>query len=262
MKLILKHASRLVNFVKPKKEAKKETSDKKPESKKGDKKPNEEQEIEIDEATLKKILEEDKDKVKVNASGLELVLRGHEYKVRLTKPAHGARQHELLDALKRNRELLDKSADDLYRLHCGNINKNKEHNQMVDAISKGVIKPDGGKMKAAFEKILEKGKIPLDTWDENVLRPGIQNALVARANIDLLIPLINVRGGDAEYKGLEALPINDHINNLRDGAAKRAAEELIPPPEPPKTDAWTIQEFLIAALIVIIITLLLRAFIP
>ncbi len=215
-----------------------------------------------DKETLKEMLAAaPRDEILVNASGLEVTLRGHEYKVRLTKPAHGAKVLELQTALKRNRDLLEKSTENLYRLHCGNIAKNKEHNAQVEAIEKGDIKPENDKMKEAFAKLMETGKIDLDTWDEKFLRPGVQNALVARANIDLLIPLINMRGGEAEYKGLEALPINDHVNILRDNAAKQAAEDKIPPPEPEKTDEWTIQEFLTAAVIVIIIALLLRAFI-
>ena len=216
----------------------------------------------IDEETMKKMLAAaPRDEVLVNASGLEVTLRGHDYKVRLTKPAHGAKVLELQTALKRNRDLLEKSTENLYRLHCGNIAKNKEHNALVEGIEKGDIKPENDKMKEAFEKLVEKGKVDLDTWDEKFLRPGIQNALVARANIDLLIPLINMRGGEAEYEGLEALPINDHVNILRDNAAKQAAEDKIPPSEPEQTDKWTIQEFLTAALIVIIIALLLKAFI-
>ncbi len=216
----------------------------------------------IDEETLKQMLAAaPRDEVLVNASGLEVVLRGHEYKVRLTKPANGAKVLELQTALTRNRDLLEKSTENLYRLHCGNIAKNKEHNAFVEAIEKGNVKPENDKMKEAFAKLVEMGKVDLNAWDEKFLRPGIQNALVARANIDLLIPLINMRGGEAEYKGLEALPINDHINILRDNAAKQAAEDEIPPPEPEKTDEWTIQEFLTAAVIVIIIALLLRAFI-
>ena len=259
MNPILRYAiypfARVVELTRPKKEAPKG------ESKKEAPKEEKKQEKSKDDDALKKLIESRSDEVIVNASGLELTLRGHNYKVRLTKPAHGAQLAELSNALKRNRTLLETSTNDLLRLHQGNIKKNKEHNQMVEDIQKGVIKPENDKMKAAFAGILEKGKIPLDTWDEKFLRPGIQNALVARANIDLLIPLINMRGGDAEYKGLEALPIDEHINGLRDNAAKQAAAELIPPPEPPKTDAWTIQEFLTAAIIVIIITLLLIAFI-
>lgn len=201
-----------------------------------------------------------KDEIFVNASGLELVLRGHEYKIRLTKPTQGAREHELQGALTRNRALLAKSTNDLYRLHCGNIEQNKQHNQMVENIGKGIIKPENDKMKAMFAEILEKGKVDLDTWKENILRPGIQNSLVARANIDLLIPLINIRGGEAEYEGREALPIHEHINNLRDEAAKKAAGDLIPPEEEPETDEWELQEFFTAAIVVIIIVFLLMTF--
>jgi hypothetical protein len=272
IQIATKAVSRTAKLVKSKKKAeKKEVSTKKlnkeeelaseEASKKEIDKDETNQEKAINEETIKKMLEAEKNEVLVNASGLEVTLRGHDYKVRLTKPAHDAEPQKLQTALTRNRALLEKSTEDLYNLHCGNIEKNKQHNQMVDSIEKGKIKPENAKMKAAFEKILKTGKIDLDTWDEKYLRPGIQNALVARANIDLLIPLINIRGGEAEYKGLEALPINDHINILRDNAAKQAAEDKIPPPEPEKTDEWTIQEFLTAAVIVIIIALLLKKFI-
>ncbi|KAG1648290.1 Bis(5'-nucleosyl)-tetraphosphatase, symmetrical [Nymphon striatum] len=54
-----------------------------------------------------------------------------------------------------------------------------------------------------------------------------QNALVARANIDLLIPLINVKGGIASYKGkLEGLPIEKHIEKLRNKAASNKAKTI------------------------------------
>ena len=53
-----------------------------------------------------------------------------------------------------------------------------------------------------------------------------QNALVARANIDLLIPLINVKGGVAAYKGkLEGLPIEKHITKLRSKAVDNIKDE-------------------------------------
>jgi len=55
-----------------------------------------------------------------------------------------------------------------------------------------------------------------------------QNALVARANIDLLIPLINVKGGVAVYDGkLEGLPIEKHVNvtKLRQKAIDNVKEE-------------------------------------
>lgn len=49
---------------------------------------------------------------------------------------------------------------------------------------------------------------------------------MARANIDLLIPLINVKGGIAAYKGkLEGLPIEKHIEKLRNKAASNVREE-------------------------------------
>ncbi len=258
MNPILRYAiypfARVVELTRPKKK----DPEKKSESKKEDKKVSKN----VDAEALKIIAaaENDNDSVLVHASGLDVILRGHEYKIRITKPAHGARESELQTSLKRNRNLLDKSVTQLQDLYRGNVKKNKDHNQLVEDIQKGVIKPENDKMKAAFAKVTDKGTVKLDAWDETYLRLGTQNALVARANIDLLIPLINMRGGEAEYKGMESWPIYEHINKMRDNAANLAREELIPPPEPPKTDAWTIQEFITAAIIIIIITLMLWAF--
>lgn len=58
------------------------------------------------------------------------------------------------------------------------------------------------------------------------LRSPTRNALLARANIDLLIPLINIKGGEASYKGKEALLIEKHIEKLRDDAAKKVDKQI------------------------------------
>ncbi len=53
-----------------------------------------------------------------------------------------------------------------------------------------------------------------------------RNALLARANIDLLVPLINMKGGDARFEGKEALLIEKHIEKLRDDAAKKVNKQI------------------------------------
>lgn len=60
---------------------------------------------------------------------------------------------------------------------------------------------------------------------DDLLSPT-RNALLARANIDLLIPLINIKGGEASYKGKEALLIEKHIEKLRDDAAKKVKKQI------------------------------------
>lgn len=189
---------------------------------------------------ITELLIKKEDEVVITNNGIKAIIRGQEYTVRLTRPAHSIAIHQLQDSLTRNRILLEKSAEDMYEMYTKNIETNKAHNKMI-----------------AKSKMPKKG---LDEWNDKLFRPAIQNALVARANIDLLIPLINMRGGDAEYIGNEALPINDHINRLLDTHESHAAIKLIPPPPPPETDEWTFSSFLITGAIVIIVALLLKAF--
>ena len=42
----------------------------------------------------------------------------------------------------------------------------------------------------------------------------IQDALVARFNINILIPLINIKGGTAKFTKLESMPVNKHIEKM------------------------------------------------
>jgi len=60
---------------------------------------------------------------------------------------------------------------------------------------------------------------------DDLLSPT-RNALLARANIDLLVPLINMKGGDAKFEGKEALLIEKHIEKLRDDAAKKVKKQI------------------------------------
>lgn len=48
----------------------------------------------------------------------------------------------------------------------------------------------------------------------------IQNALVARFNINILIPLINIRGGNEKFTKMESLPVKDHIEKMMFKAEK------------------------------------------
>jgi hypothetical protein len=122
------------------------------------------------------------------AGSLKFVIKNTEYLVRIMRPSGSATLHELQKSLQRNRDMLDESSSD-----------------MVKACRKEIIEKRGG---------------------VDHISPT-QNALVARANIDLLIPLINVRGGIASYKGKqEAMPIEKHIEGLRKKAIKKVEAEI------------------------------------
>ncbi len=123
------------------------------------------------------------------SGSFKLTIKGDDYLVRVMKPSNTASLNELQLSLQRNREMLKESYDAMHETCRDDFFKRVEK-KYVDYFS------------------------------------PTQNALVARANIDLLIPLINVKGGVAAYKGkLEGLPIEKHIAKLRDKAAKHVREE-------------------------------------
>lgn len=123
------------------------------------------------------------------AGSLKLNIKGEDYLVRVMKPSNSASLNELQLSLQRNREMLKESYAAMHET-C----------------------------RDDFFKRVEKKHV-------DYFSPT-QNALVARANIDLLIPLINVKGGIASYKGkLEGLSIEKHITKLRDKAEEDIREE-------------------------------------
>ena len=123
------------------------------------------------------------------AGSVKVTIKGDEYLVRVMKPASSASLNELQISLTRNREMLKESYLAMHEACRDDFFKRVE-NKHVDYFS------------------------------------PTQNALVARANIDLLIPLINVKGGVASYKGkLEGLPIERHISKLREKAVNNIQEE-------------------------------------
>ena len=123
------------------------------------------------------------------AGSVKVHIKGQDYLVRVMKPANSASLNELQLSLTRNREMLKESYLAMHET-C----------------------------RDDFFKRVEKKHV-------DYFSPT-QNALVARANIDLLIPLINVKGGIASYKGkLEGLPIEKHISKLRDKAVDNIREE-------------------------------------
>ncbi len=67
---------------------------------------------------------------------------------------------------------------------------------------------------------LKEGKEKVDD-----LKSPTRNALIARANIDMLIPLINVKGGVAAYANQnEAMQIEKHVEKLLADAEKKVAK--------------------------------------
>jgi len=74
-------------------------------------------------------------------------------------------------------------------------------------------------------KVIVKG----DEYLIRVMKPANSASLneLQRANIDILIPLINVKGGIAAYEGkLEGLPIEKHITKLREKVIANVKEEI------------------------------------
>ena len=133
--------------------------------------------------------DENYESINTPAGSVKVLIKGDEYLVRVMKPASSASLNELQISLKRNREMLKES-----------------YLAMHDACRDDVFKR-------------------VDKKHVDYFSPT-QNALVARANIDLLIPLINVKGGIASYEGkLEGLPIEKHIIKLRTKAMDNIKEE-------------------------------------
>ncbi len=129
------------------------------------------------------------DSLSAPAGSLKLNILSDDYLVRVMKPSAGASLHELQISLNRNRDMLKESYEAMHET-CRDDFFNRVEKKYVDYFS------------------------------------PTQNALVARANMDLLIPLINVKGGVAAYASkLEGMPIEKHIEKLRNKATKNVREE-------------------------------------
>ncbi len=129
------------------------------------------------------------DSLSAPAGSVKIIIHGDDYLVRVMKPSSSASLHELQISLNRNRDMLKESFEAMHETCRDDFFKRVEK-KYVDYFS------------------------------------PTQNALVARANMDLLIPLINVKGGVAAYANkLEGMPIEKHIEKLRNKAAKNVREE-------------------------------------
>ena len=178
------------------------------------------------------VLEGKKNITVLHSNGtLKAYVRGTEYNLRVMKPAHGVGVSELQRSLERNREMVEQSLE-----------------KMIEIYREFRLSQD-----------------PMKFESEGDYRTATKNALVARANIDVLIPLINMRGGDAEYKGSgEGLPIEEHVEELRNIAEDFIDDELFVPEEvkievePDNSFAWS--SFFIMGAIVLLVVLFLKVF--
>ena len=133
--------------------------------------------------------EMEEDSLFAPAGSAKLKILGDDYLVRVMKPAASASLHELQISLNRNRDMLKESFEAMHET-CRDDFFNRVDKKYIDYFS------------------------------------PTQNALVARANMDLLIPLINVKGGVAAYASkLEGMPIEKHIEKLRNKATENVREE-------------------------------------
>ena len=94
----------------------------------------------------------------------------------------------------------------------------------VSAVELKISLERNRKMLAQSAKDMEKLKPCKKKVDD--LSSPTRNALLARANIDLLVPLINMKGGEARFEGKEALLIEKHIEKIRDDAAKKVKKQI------------------------------------
>lgn len=161
----------------------------------------------------------------ISANGsIKVYVRNVEYNLRQMKPAHGVGVSELKRSLERNREMMEQSFD-----------------KMVGIYRNFRVNPN-----------------PLVIESESAYRTATKNALVARANIDVLIPLINIRGGDAEYEGVgEGLPIEQHVEQLRRKAELVVDLELGTDDEE-EVGEVNLQSVFIAGVIVVLVVMLLK----
>ncbi|PWR00223.1 hypothetical protein [Leucothrix pacifica] len=164
----------------------------------------------------------------ISANGsVKVYVRDVEYNLRLMKPAHGVGVPELKRSLERNREMMGQSFE---------------------------------KMQSIYRNFRTTTD-PLVIETEGAYRTATKNALVARANIDVLIPLINIRGGDAEYEGAgEGLPIEQHVEKLRRTAELMVDFELGSDEDDEDDGEVNLQSVFIAGVIVVLVVMLLKVF--
>jgi hypothetical protein len=148
---------------------------------------------------------------------IEVQGKEQEFQLQISPPAMMASAEELEIALKNNREILADSAK-----------------EMVENLKKDY-----------FEQ--------LPPWKLNYDGP-IQNALMARLNINVLIPLINIKGGHAKYTKQESWPVKKHIEWLQNKKGQKAALESQIEKAAPFSYAFALS-MLVAVFVILYITI-------
>ncbi len=117
-------------------------------------------------------------------------IHGKDYFVHITPPPPGLPVEELKKALDRNREILKQSQE-------------------------------------AFRKASEDQHIRYIPLARINYETPTQNAIMAHLHISILIPLINMRGGDASFDKPETLPAKTRIEFMRTTAEKSAQMAMV-----------------------------------
>ncbi len=118
-------------------------------------------------------------------------IRGKDYYVHTSSPPMGATLEDLENALQKNRELIDTSQQEMKQAFI---------NQVY------LLKP--------------QAQVNYDS--------PTQNAIMAHLNINLLIPLINIRGGSASFAKPETFHVKQRVEIMRNVAERTAHTERQP----------------------------------
>lgn len=140
-----------------------------------------------------------------------------EFMCQISPPGPMAPVEDLENALKRNRELLDECQQEMAE------NMRKDY----------------------FERE--------PPWLLNYEGP-VQNALMARFNINVLIPLINMKGGKAKFTKIESMPVKFHVEKLMAKAEKALLMEEVEKGKP-FGYAFAIS-MIVAAFVVLLVSIL------
>lgn len=127
----------------------------------------------------------DKEEVKPTAytGTVKVNVRGEDFYAHITPPPPAAGLPDLEKALETNRRIIDESQLELKKVFY----------------------------QEAFEQAAP--------WQLNYKSP-IQDAITAHLNINILIPLINIRGGEARFKKPETFHVKQRIELMRNIAEK------------------------------------------
>ncbi|HPE61134.1 MAG: hypothetical protein KDI15_12980 [Thiothrix sp.] len=150
---------------------------------------------------------------------LWISIQNRAYGIRLSQPPPSTSIDELIQALERNRQLIGNSQQ-----------------RMQAACQEKYREPDPGRLPPVID-----------------LESPTQDALMAHLHIQILIPLINIRGGEASFNRAETLSAQDRVEQMR-----RLAElQARPVPPPLDTQQETVILIGVILLALLLATLLL-----